>query len=67
MCQVLDIKSYLLLIKEFEIMKNLYCNKDDLSLIETNKKININNTRFNREIKDCIENNKFSIFYNRTK
>lgn len=67
MGQVLDIKSYLLLIKEFEIMKNIYCNKDDLSLIENNKKININSTKFNREIKDCIENNKFNIFYNRAK
>ena len=67
MGQVLDIKSYLLLIKEFEIMKNIYCNKDDLCLIENNKKININCTKFNREIKDCIENNKFNIFYTRAK
>ena len=67
MGQVLDIKSYLLLIKEFEIMKNIYCNKEDLSLIENNKKINVNSTKFNREIKDCLENNKFKIFYNRAK
>jgi hypothetical protein len=67
MGQALDIKSYLLLIKEFEIMKNIYCNKDDFSLIENNKKINVNSTKFNREIKDCIENNKFNILYNRAK
>ena len=50
MGQALDIKSYLLLIKEFEIMKNIYCNKEDLFLIENDKKININSTKFNREI-----------------
>jgi hypothetical protein len=65
--QILDINTYLLQKKEFEIMKNLFCSKDDLSLIENKKKININNTKFTREIKECIENNKFNIFFHRQK
>ena len=65
--QVLDLNTYILLRKEFEIMKNIYCSKEDLSLIENKKKININNTKFNREIKDCIDNNKFHIFFHRAK
>ena len=65
--QILDINTYLLQKKEFEIMKTLFCNKDDLSLIENKKKININNTKFTREIKECIENNKFSILVHRQK
>ena len=65
--QLLDINSYILLKKEFEIMKHIYCNKEDLELIENNKKINVNSTKFAREIKDCIDNNKFYIFYRRAK
>ena len=65
--QILDVKTYLLQKKELEIMKNLFCNKDDLSIIENAKKININNTKFTREIKECIENNKFSILVHRQK
>lgn len=65
--QILDVNTYLLQKKEFEIMKNLFCNKDDLSLIENKKKININNTKFTREIKECIENNKFNIFFHKQK
>ena len=67
MNQLLDINTYILLKKEVEIMKNLFCSKEDLSLIENNKKININGTKFTREIKECIENNKFNIFYHRQK
>ena len=65
--QILDVNTYLLQKKEFEIMKNLFCSKDDLSLVENKKKININNTKFSREIKECIENNKFNIFFHRQK
>jgi len=67
MNQLLDINTYILLKKEVEIMKNLFCSKEDLSLIENKKKININGTKFAREIKECIENNKFNIFYHRQK
>ena len=67
MNQLLDINTYILLKKEVEIMKNLFCSKEDLSLIENKKKININSTKFTREIKDCIENNKFNIFCHRLK
>ena len=64
--QILDINSYLMLRKEFEILKNLFCNREDLALIENNKKINLNSTKFTREIKDCIDNNKFSIFFKKS-
>ena len=65
--QLLDINAYLLLKKEFEIMKHIYCSEDDLVLVEKNKKININNTKFTRDIKDCIDKNKFYIFYQKAK
>jgi len=67
MNQLLDINTYILLKKEVEIMKNLFCNKEDLSLIENKRKININGTKFSREIKECIESNKFNIFFHRQK
>ena len=61
--QILDINSYLLLKKEFEIMKHIYCNEEDLASVEKNTKININSTKFSRDIKDCLDKNKFYILY----
>ena len=65
--QLLDINAYLLLKKEFEIMKHIYCSEEDLITVEKKSKININSTKFSRDIKDCIEHNKFFIFYQKKK
>ena len=61
--QILDINAYLLLKKEFEIMKHIYCSEEDLASVEKNTKININSTKFTRDIKDCLDQNKFYILY----
>ena len=61
--QLLDIRTYLLVKKEFEIMKNIYY-EDNLVLVEKNIKININNTKFTRDIKNYI-NKIYFIYFTR--
>ena len=52
--QLLDISSYLSLQKEFQVLKNHFLTKDEMSYIEKNKKININSHSFDRNINECI-------------
>mgnify|MGYP006988891762 FL=1 len=55
-----DIKAYLLLHKEFNILKKILDEKN-INLIEKDKKININSIGFMHDINDCIEERKFYI------
>ena len=55
-----DIKTYLLLHKEFNILKKILDEKN-VNLIESDKKININSISFMHDITDCIEERKFYI------
>ena len=60
--QLFDVKSYLLLYKQFNILKNSLLDENELHDIESKNKININNRLFIRNINDCIDENKFNIF-----
>ena len=60
-CQLLDISSYLLLQKEFEILKNTLMVEKYRDILECSKKINVNDQTFNIDIKECLHTNKFSI------
>jgi len=55
-----DIKTYLLLHKEFNILKKILDEKN-INLIEKDQKININSVDFMHDINDCIEERKFYI------
>ena len=59
-CQLFDISSYLILQKEFQIMKNtmLVEYKD---IVEKGDKINVNDKFFNIDMKECLDLKKFSI------
>ena len=60
-CQLYDISSYLILQKEFQILKgNLMVGKYR-ALLESKQKINVNDLTFNNDIKECLDANKFSI------
>ena len=65
--QLLDISSYLLLHKEFQILKNLFLTKEEINYIEkeNRNKININNEVFMQNVEECIEKQKFYILANR--
>ena len=58
---LLDIKTYLLLHKEFNILKKILDEKN-VNLIEKEHKMNINSFSFMHDINDCIEERKFYIF-----
>ena len=60
-CQLFDISSYLILQKEFQIMKNTLVMGKYKDLLETNQKINVNAHSFNIDMKECLDANKFSI------
>ena len=60
-CQLFDISSYLILQKEFQIMKNTIVEAKYKDILETNKKINVNSQNFNVDMKECLDKNKFSI------
>ena len=59
-CQLFDITTYLSLQREFNALKQMI-NKKGVSLIEKNKKININSNNFMKDISDCIGEHKFYI------
>ena len=60
-CQLFDISSYLILQKEFQIMKNKIIVGKYKDLLESNQKINVNAQTFNIDMKECLDSNKFSI------
>ena len=62
-CQLFDISSYLVLQKQFNIIKHAVTDANKLNLVEFNKKINVNDKRFIKNINECIlDQKKFSIF-----
>ena len=67
LCRLLDISSYCILQKEFNVTKNLIFDEKKLQLIEQNTKININDQFFMRDMNDCIIRNKFYILGNNIK
>ena len=60
--QLFDIKSYLILYKQFNILKISLLDESELHDIESKNKININNRLFLRNINYCIDEHKFTIF-----
>ena len=60
-CQLLYISSYLILQKEFEIMKNSILLEKYRDILENRQKINVNDVYFNVKMKECLDTKKFSI------
>ena len=59
-CQLFDISSYLILQKEFQIMKNTMM-VEYKDIVEKGDKINVNDKFFNIDMKECLDSRKFSI------
>ena len=60
-CQLFDISSYLILQKEFQIMKNTIIIGKSRDIFENRQKINVNDHSFNTDMKECLDSQKFSI------
>ena len=60
-CQLFDISSYLILQREFQIMKNNLMVEEHKDILEKGQKINVNDKYFNINMKECLDSRKFSI------
>ena len=60
-CQLFDISSYLILQREFEILKNTMIIGKYKDILENRQKINVNDKSFNINMKECLDTKKFSI------
>ena len=60
-CQLLDISSYLILQKEFQIMKNSILEKEQRNILEKGSKVNVNDHHFHNNINECLSNRNLSI------
>ena len=60
-CQLFDISSYLILQREFQILKNTMMLGKYRSILEKWQKINVNDHSFNTDMKECLDFQKFSI------
>ena len=60
-CQLFDISSYLILQKEFQILKNNLMEEKYKNIIEKSNKINVNDQSFDTDMKECITYNNLSI------
>ena len=60
--KLLDIYSYFDLIRQFNVFKTFYLSEKNVNFIEKNRKINISEICFMKNIKECIDNNNFRIF-----
>ena len=59
-CQLFDISYYLILQKEFQIMKNTMM-VEYKDIVEKGDKINVNDRFFNIDMKECLDSRKISI------
>ena len=62
--QLMDVSSYIILQREFQVLKKKFLTKEKIKFVEKNKKININNKNFLREVNECLEQHKFNILAN---
>ena len=60
-CQLFDVSSYLMLQREFEIMKNAIMLGKYKDILESRQKINVNDHYFNINMKECLDTQSFSI------
>jgi hypothetical protein len=60
-CRLYDISSYLILQREFQIMKNTILGKEQRIILEKNQKVNVNDHFFQFEMNECLKKKNFSI------
>ena len=60
-CQLFDISSYLILQREFQILKSTLMIGKYRAVLENRQKINVNDHTFNTDMKECLDSQKFSI------
>ena len=60
-CQLFDVSSYLILQREFQIMKSTLTTEKYRNIIESSQKINVNEPSFNTNMKECLSAKNLAI------
>ena len=60
--KLLDIYSYFDLIRQFNVFKICFLKEENVNFIETNRKINIGEMSFMKNIRESLDNNNYRIF-----
>ena len=60
--QMIDISTYIVLQREFNILKTEFLDDKKINIIEKNKKINVGAHGFIRDINQCLDSKNFHIF-----
>ena len=60
--RMFDVSTYLILLRQFQILKNAVLKTEDMNLIESSVKINVGEKTFLKNMDECISNGKFDIF-----
>ena len=60
-CQLFDISSYLILQREFQIMKSTLTTEKYRNIIESSRKINVNEPSFQCDMKECLSAKNLAI------
>ena len=60
--KLLDIYSYFDLIRQFNVFKTCFLTEENVNFIESNRKINIGEISFMKNIRECLDNNNYRIF-----
>jgi hypothetical protein len=60
--RLLNVFSYMDFFRQFNVFKSLFLSEKNINYIEKNRKINIGEISFMRNIKECIDNNTFRVF-----
>ena len=60
--QIIDISTYLVLIREFNMLKSEFLDDKKRNYIEKNNKINVGDSSFIRDINQCLSSRNFDIF-----
>ena len=60
--KLLDIYSYFDLIRQFNVFKICFLKEENANFIETNRKINIGEMSFMKNIRESLDNNNYRIF-----
>ena len=64
--QIIDISTYLVLKREFNILKTKFLDDKKRNFLEQNNKINVSARSFIRDINQCLNDKNFNIFSNRS-
>ena len=62
LCQLFDVTTYMSLHREFNALKKIIRDKNNVNQMEKNKRINVSSKNCINDIKECLNDRKYNIF-----